>query len=331
MTNLHPATEGTTTDHRHGRTWFWVGVTLVLVAAVLAIRFAAPDSAWEAWLTLFVSILVQSTPFLVLGVAVSGAVAAFVTPRMMQRLRTKNEVASVATATCAGVLLPGCECGSVPISGQLIRSGLLPSAALAFMLAAPAINPVVIISTLVAFPGRPEMAAGRFVGSFLLALVMGLLWLRSRPPEQLLARLAASDTDGTRPRAAVFVETFQHDLLHAGGYLVIGAGAAAAIQAFVPGTILDEIASSPRLSILLMALLAVVMSICSEADAFVAASFSQVSPTAQLAFMVTGPAVDLKLVSMQIGVFGRRFAIRFAPLTFVLALAISAVVGRILL
>ena len=59
------------------------------------------------------------------------------------------------------------------------------------------------------------------------------------------------------------------------------------------------------------------MAICSEADAFIAASLTQFSMTARLAFMVVGPMVDVKLIALQTGTFGGRFAVRFAPLTFV--------------
>ena len=80
-----------------------------------------------------------------------------------------------------------------------------------------------------------------------------------------------------------------------------------------------------------LAVLAVLMSICSEADAFVAASLTAFSPTAKLTFLVVGPMVDLKLIALQTGVFGRRFAVRFIPLTFVLAVAVSAVTGGLFL
>jgi len=82
--------------------------------------------------------------------------------------------------------------------------------------------------------------------------------------------------------------------------------------------------------VLTLALLAVLMSICSEADAFVAASLTQFSPTAKLAFLVVGPMVDLKLIALQAGFFGRRFALRFVPLTFTLAVTVSLVVGGVL-
>ncbi|MGJ6969773.1 permease, partial [Streptosporangium sp. G11] len=79
------------------------------------------------------------------------------------------------------------------------------------------------------------------------------------------------------------------------------------------------------------ALLAVLLSICSEADAFVAASMTAFSPTAKLAFLVVGPMVDLKLIALQAGTFGKSFALRFVPLTFALAVLVSVVFGRLLL
>jgi uncharacterized membrane protein YraQ (UPF0718 family) len=82
--------------------------------------------------------------------------------------------------------------------------------------------------------------------------------------------------------------------------------------------------------VLALAILAVLLSICSEADAFVAASLSQFSLTSRLVFLVVGPMVDLKLISMQAGMFGRRFAVRFAPATFVTAVLVGTVVGVVI-
>jgi uncharacterized membrane protein YraQ (UPF0718 family) len=80
-----------------------------------------------------------------------------------------------------------------------------------------------------------------------------------------------------------------------------------------------------------MALLAVVLSLCSEADAFVAASLTAVPLVPRLVFLVVGPAVDLKLFAMQTGMFGRRFAVRFAPTTFVVATLVATGAGLLIL
>jgi uncharacterized membrane protein YraQ (UPF0718 family) len=196
------------------------------------------------------------------------------------------------------------------------------------MLAAPAVNPVVLVATAVAFPGQPRMVLARFLGSMLTSVVVGLLWSRSRQelPRRLQSRLLA---DG--PRWRTFSSAARHDLLEAGGWLVAGAAAAATLQVVVPRSALLAVADRPALAAPALGLLAVLLAICSEADAFVAASLREFSLTARLVFLVVGPAVDVKLIAMQSGVFGRRFAVRFAPLTFVVAVACALLVGKALL
>jgi len=46
---------------------------------------------------------------------------------------------------------------------------------------------------------------------------------------------------------------------------------------------------------------------------------------------VVGPAIDVKLFALQAGTFGRSFAVRFAPATFVVALACGVVAGLVFL
>jgi len=184
---------------------------------------------------------------------------------------------------------------------------------------------VVLVSTAVAFPGRPEVVAARFLASLVTAVAVGLLWAR-------LGREDWIDRDRRRiieaeTRWRSFTQTTLHDFLHAGGWLVIGAMTAASVQVAVPRSLLDAVAGHHALAVVTLAGLAVVLAICSEADAFVAASLSQFSLTARLVFMVVGPVVDLKLVALQTGVFGRRFTLRFAPLTLAVAIISGCVVG----
>jgi uncharacterized membrane protein YraQ (UPF0718 family) len=200
-----------------------------------------------------------------------------------------------------------------------------PAAALAFLLSAPAINPVVLTATAVAFPGRPEVVLARLAASLLAAVAVGLVWAATGRDELLDRARRRPHRDG--PPLAVLAATAQHDLLHAGGFLMIGAATAATLQTVVPRDVLDAVAGSGPLAFTALAALAVVLAICSEADAFVAASLTQFSLSARLAFMVVGPMVDVKLVALQAGTFGRGFALRFAPLTLAACLAASAVVG----
>jgi len=284
----------------------------------------------RTWTTVFVAIVVQALPFLVLGVLISGAITALVSPAVLARLLPRSAVLAVPGAALAGAALPGCECASVPIAGRLCARGVQPAAAVTFMLAAPAVNPVVLVATAVAFPGQPRMVAARFCGSLLTSILVGLVWWRVGGEawvERVRGRVAG--TGG--PRWLAFSSAARHDLWDAGGWLVVGAAAAATLQVLVPRSLLLAVAGHPVLSVLALGGLAVGLAICSEADAFVAASLREFSLTARLVFLVVGPAVDVKLIAMQSGMFGRQFAARFAPLTFAVAVASAVLVGQVVL
>ena len=164
----------------------------------------------QTWATIFVSVCVQALPFLVLGVALSGLIAALVPPGAINRWLPKQPALAVPAAGVAGMGLPGCECGSVPIAGRLVASGAHALSALTFLLAAPAVNPVVLVATAVAFPGRPEIVGARFLASMATAVVVGWIWIRigeERFVERARQRVSVGGT-----RFEVFRATALHDM-----------------------------------------------------------------------------------------------------------------------
>lgn len=299
-------------------------LTVILLRGPLARLLT--KSLPTGWATIFIAICVQATPFLVLGVLVSAAIAAFVPASFFSRVMPNRPLFAVPIAGVCGVALPGCECGSVPIANRLMNRGVRPSAALAFLLSAPAINPIVLVATAVAFPNEPRMVWARLVAGLLTAVLVGWIWERVGRPSWMKARVrVGSADDGTGWR--VLVPTMRTDFTQAAGFLVIGAAAAATLQTVVPRAFMTHVGSHALLAIAMMGLLAVVLALCSESDAFVAASFSTIPVIGKLVFLTVGPAVDVKLFAMQSGTFGRRFAVRFAPLTFVVAVAVGTAVG----
>ncbi|WP_338898394.1 permease [Streptomyces sp. TG1A-60] len=319
----------------HGWPRHWplllLGAAVLPGVALFAVGRWMEEPAVQAWRTVCLSIAVQALPFLLLGTALSGAINAFVPARVFTRLLPRKPALAVPVAGAAGVVLPGCECASVPVASSLIGRGVNPAAAFAFLLSAPAVNPIVLTSTAVAFPGSPAMVLARLLASLVTAAAMGWLWLWLGRAEWL--KPVARHT-GHRPghsRWNEFRLGFQHDFLHAGGFLVVGAMAAATFNVLVPRSVLDTFADSPWLSVLFLAALAILLSVCSEADAFVAASLTGFSPTARLTFMVVGPMVDLKLIALQTGTFGRAFAFRFSAATVVVAVTASVLIGAVLL
>jgi hypothetical protein len=199
----------------------------------------------------------------------------------------------------------------VPVARRLIVKGLMPSAAVTFMLAAPVLNPIVIVSTAVAYRGRDilwPMVLGRAGLGFLVAMAVGFV-VSDETKEQLLrnrtGRSRAMEHDHEQPvpsthssvraRATSFFGHLAGDFVFMARFLVIGAMVAAALQTFVPQSVIGGVAGTPVINILAMMGLAFVLSLCSESDAFVAASFVQFGVGAQLAFLVFGPMVDTKL------------------------------------
>ncbi len=309
-------------------------VAALLVAGALGLRLADPQRfAWvRTYLVIFGSILVQALPFVMIGALAASLVEVFVPIGTFERLGRLPRPLQLPAAALAGLAFPICECGSVPVARRLIQRGLMPSAAVTFMLAAPVLNPVVIASTYVAYRGRSTlwmMVGGRFLLGLLVAVAVGWV-IGNRSPDELLKPNPEEThehlTELGRPEARwrrLFVH-LGNDFLFMGRYLILGAGIAAGIQTFLPTSVLDGVAGAPVLAILVMMGLALVLSLCSESDAFVAASFVQFGPSAQLAFLVFGPMIDLKLLALYAGTFRRGFV-----RTVVLAVAAATLAGTL--
>ncbi len=313
---------------------------LVFVALVGAVPLARvlgdrlDDAAFQAWSTVFLAVVVQSIPFLVLGVVLSGLISALLSERMVARVLPRNPVLAVPVAGFAGIALPTCECAAVPVAGGLARRGVPPAVALTFLLAAPAVNPAVIVSTAVAFQGRTDMVLARFIASMLLAVIIGWIYvlLQRRVPALPMPRIGGrGHGHDAETRSARFLAAAWHDLLPAAGFLVVGAMIAAAINVLVPIEVVDAVADRWFLAIVALAAFAFLVALCSEADAFIAVSLTAFSDTAKLVFLVVGPAMDIKLAAMEAGQFGRRFAAVFVPLVVVTATLVASIVGWVLL
>ncbi|BAH74784.1 permease [Solidesulfovibrio magneticus] len=303
------------------------------------------------------SIVLEAVPFLLLGSVASGLVEAYVPRDRLTRLLPKGRLASTLVGLGIGALTPCCECGVVFLARRLIGKGVPPGAAVAFMLAAPVINPVSLLATLVAFRGDPTMAIWRCVLVIAAGLVVGY-WAGGRDALSLLRDPAAAPACGCGhdhgpedhahhhgpatipgtpfgsladavPLAAVVpsrrdkvASAMRHamaDFLDMAKVLILGSMVAAAFKAYVPVSVVMALENDLVLAIPGMMALAVVLSLCSQADAFVAASFSTFPAAAKLAFLALGPMLDLKLLLMWRQVFTPR-------LTRVLAIVPAAIV-----
>jgi uncharacterized protein len=307
---------------------------LILAALIARMVEGAGIAAIQNFLLVFASLLIEALPFIVLGAAVSALIEVFIPARAFARLARLPGPVQLPVAGLGGFAFPVCECGSVPVARRLLVKGLSPGAAITFMLAAPILNPVVLVATAIAYRGRAllwPMVLGRAGLGLAVALAVG--WIVSRrTPKELLRTTPSDDHAGPREgRGAAYFGHLASDFAMLARYLIIGVAIAAAVQTFVPQSVIGAVAGTPVLDILAMILLAAALSLCSESDAFVAASFIQFGFAAQLAFLVAGPMVDAKLGALYAGTFGRRFvwtvAVGVLAVTFAGALWLQVVFG----
>ncbi|MTV50556.1 permease [Heliobacillus mobilis] len=299
-----------------GGGWLLVALTVLLLVAGWTLPYLASSSGWQTTRILLLAIVLEALPFLLLGVFVSAVVEVFVSPEGLKRLLPAKPWAAVLVASMMGMVFPFCECGIIPVVRRLIHKGLPLYGGIAFLLAAPVVNPVVLTSTAMAFRGHEEMLYGRIIGVLLVAWLTGmalLFWrgkgIRQDGPEvacgcghshshehhcgpSILAGSSRERWSQKWIRVATHAVDEFFDLMP---YFLTGALLASILQGVVPREWLMSVANQSGLSTLAMMLMAFILSVCSNADAFLASSLAHdFPPGAILAFLVLGPMLDIK-------------------------------------
>lgn len=306
--------------------------------------------------TIFLSIIIEAFPFVLFGCLVSGFLQIFLSPEWIKKILPKNKLLASLIGAGLGFFFPSCECGIVPIIHQFIRKKVPVHTAFAFMITAPVINPIVIFSTYVAFSNSISFALLRVVGSFFVAMVTAS-WLayfykgdifKEEPVESVdiptsvdLIGLLAADAEDEETflkeikpkyslKSRIWV-AFQHaidEFFDTGRYLIFGALMAAAMQTYFPTASLLRSHSYLLVSILLMMLLAFILSLCSEADAFIGSSMlSLFGSTPIIAFLIYGPVVDIKNLLMMNRYFKKSFMLKLVGIISVAVICYALVIS----
>lgn len=308
--------------------------TLALDAVLPAVALAPPLQLPD-WLqnlaTVFLGIFIEAAPFLLFGSLASGLISVFVSADDIAAIFPRSRPLAAVAGALLGIAFPVCECGVVPVVRRLTQKGLPLSAGIAFLLAAPVLNPVVIASTYAAF-GFSFIFWARIVLTLVISVAVGLVFgaktplvrvLRPRTLAPVLGGAPASGSTapsfGMRMQAAMAVAA--DDFFDVGRYLVVGSLLASALQTFVPQSALVSIGRDGVTSVLALQLLAYVLSVCSTVDAFLALSFVNTFTAGSIvAFLVFGPMVDIKSTMMFLGLFRGRAVLYLIVLTFLMAL-----------
>jgi uncharacterized membrane protein YraQ (UPF0718 family) len=296
-----------------------LAVLLLVALGIVTLRSQLPVTIiplkLQDTVTLSLGILYEALPFVFLGIFLSVLIQRYVKSSLLLKYSPKNGFLRRAYLSIFGVFLPVCECGNVPLARGLISKGLRPPDVMTFLLAAPIINPVTIFTTVQAFPGASTVVI-RVLAAFFIANLIGWLFSTSKQTlttpafdaycEDIPKRTNRRHTS-VKNQLVNFSIDFRHEIESLLPSLIAGSLVAGLIQTMIPRSILISVSSEPVLAIVAMMVLAFVVSICANVDAFFALSLSSIFPmSAILAFLVFGPMVDIKMLALLKTTFTRQ-------------------------
>ncbi len=314
-------------------------ILFVLLATILS-YWSPVEDTWSTFATVFLGIFIEAVPFLLLGTLASGLVEVFIGQDILQRFVPDSPALSALFGCLLGLFFPVCECGVVPLVRRLFRKGLPIPAGIAFLLAAPIVNPIVIFSTATAF-GFGKMLLMRVGFALLIAFITGIVFTASDNPWEILRPTPwitcesceehhhLSHEEHENSKTTVYEKIRQaflvalDEFFEMGRYLVFGGLIAAGMQVFVHQSLLLDVGKGTLVSVLVMMALAILLSICSTVDSFVALGFVGVfSSGSILAFLLYGPMVDIKSTLMFLRVFKARPVLYLITIPFLLVLLV---------
>lgn len=291
-----------------------------------------PDSVLQCS-AIFLSIIIEALPFVLIGSLLSGAIEIFINPNKITTILPKNKILRVLFGTFIGFIFPSCECGIIPIVNRFLDKNVPSYTAIPFLVTAPIINPIVLFATYSAFGNSMRFVLLRFLGAIVISLIIGI-FLAFLGDENIL-KTKYNTHQHYHYENETYLKKLFLTLSHAideffdtGRYLIFGSLVASIMQIYVPTRLLTSIGHNPVMAVLIMMLLAFILSLCSEADAFIGASLLSTFGIAPvLAFLLVGPMVDIKNLLMMLKAFKSRFILQFVGITLLMTLVYCLIIG----
>jgi uncharacterized protein len=289
-----------------------------------------------------VSVFLEAAPYLLLGALLSSLFEVFVPEKTLHSWIPKKRRFGLLMGLAMGVVFPTCECGIIPIIKKMIQKKVPNYIAITYMLAAPVINPVVLYSTYVAFRGNWHMVLARVFIVSVVALCVGTYFALHKEHHILKPGLETgpdcdcghdheshhhNKEDTHESKIGMVLSHTANEFLEMGKYLIVGCFAASFFTVFFPKGIMPLFETNTIIAIVFMMGLAILLSICATADSFIAASFVGMPFAAQMAFVTLGPMFDLKLLSMYLGTFDRKYVWRMILAVVCLCFILNYLLG----
>ena len=276
---------------------------------------------FREWAWSFLGITIESLPFVVIGALISGIIQVYLSEDTIRRFLPKNKVVGLVAAACTGLILPMCECAIVPVTRSLIKKGLPVSVAITFMLSVPIVNPLVIMSTYYSFPNNISVVVIRTIagaiGAIIVGAIIGVIYGKKQTNEIIKEDILQSGCsccgdnqyDPNRKSIVNLINHASKEFLNISVYVIIGALISSIFGIIINEDIIKQFHFGGINSILIMMGLSFILSLCSEADAFVAKGFlNNFGVAAVSSFLLLGPMMDLKNFILTLGLFKRRFS-----------------------
>jgi uncharacterized membrane protein YraQ (UPF0718 family) len=291
---------------------------------------------------IFISIVLEAMPFIMMGAFISALIQVFITENTISRFLPKNKLLGVFAAALSGLVFPVCECAVIPIARRLIKKGVPVNIAVAFMLAVPIVNPIVLLSTYYAFHAKPYMVLVRGGFGFLIAVSIGMiidiLQGKNSPLKNSLVEtgsLCSCGYDHTyKKKQSKLMEIIHHtnaELYDIGKFLILGAAISAFFQTVISREYILIVGQHPVYSIAAMMLFAFLISLCSEADAFIASTFvGQFTNGGITAFLLLGPMIDIKNTLMLSASFKKSFIVKLIFLIFTMCFVAGSIINMVI-
>ncbi len=287
------------------------------------------------WANIFISMVLEALPFILIGAIVSSVIQMYISEDIVKKILPKSRILSIIIAACMGIVIPICECAIVPIARSLIKKGIPIAVAVVFMLTVPIVNPVVIASTFYAFADI-KVVLIRVLGGIICAIAIGLLIeLLTSKKSQVVNRTGeyenicdcgceSIDYFYNKSKLRLCLEHANKEFSNILRYYIFGSFLSSLFIVIVKEEFLQNFSKGSILPIFIMMLLAFLLSLCSEADAFIARGFlDYFGVPAISAFLIFGPMLDLKNTIIIFSYFKKSFVFKLITIIVLIVLAFS--------
>lgn len=302
----------------YGKNSIWMAFVVGFIALGFAFFLYNDGSkVWNDFILITLGMLIQSLPFLILGVIISATIQVFIPQEKLIGFFGKSLPKQIVTPLVISIFLPVCDCASVPVFRSLLQKKIPTLSAVIFLLVGPILNPIALSSTIFSF-GIGKILMLRVSLGIIISLIVGLSFNRYRINNLFISTASYSD-EMPKNKAYQLLNVSLNEFKSVFQYLLIGSLVCSVLQLMLRTVPINMNGAFSLVAIFGMMLLAFLLSLCSSSDSVIARSLSKyVPPAATMGFLVYGPMIDYKNLLLMSHYFKKSFIIELTMRTTIL-------------